>query len=100
MELVAVGVLDCGRPQALSATAWLELACIHVILSDKVWTNRPSRRTPAEQAAMDARENAERFRPVTGDVGIYDPAAPGRHRSRRQVRACRCVAAVEQHGTI
>ena len=25
---------------------------------------------------MDARETAERFRPVTGDVGIYDPAAP------------------------
>jgi hypothetical protein len=60
-----------------STTAWLQLACIHVILSDKVWTNRPSRRrTPAEQAAMDARKNADRFQPVPGDLGIYDPAAP------------------------
>ena len=57
-----------------SATAWLELACIHVILSDKVWTNRPTRpRTPAEQAAMDARKNAEPFQPVPGDLGIYEP---------------------------
>ena len=55
-----------------SATAWLELACIHLILSDKVWTGLPSRlRTSAEQAALDARRAAGPVVRVPGDVGLF-----------------------------
>jgi hypothetical protein len=55
-----------------SATAWLELACIHLVLD--TWSARvPRPRTAAEQAAKDARRAAPRVVPEPGDLGIYTP---------------------------
>jgi putative transposase len=57
-----------------SATAWLELACIHIILSDTAWTGvAPRPRTAAEQAALDARKAAGPFTPEPGDLGVFTP---------------------------
>lgn len=59
----------------VSATAWLELASIHLLLD--TWSGRtPRARTVSEQAAIDARKAAPRAVPAPGDLGIYDPTKP------------------------
>lgn len=77
---VAHGVL--GRSRRLSksfekttesATAWLELACVSMVLD--TWLVRtPRPRTAAEQAAWSARRAAAPVTPLPGDVGLYEPA--------------------------
>lgn len=58
-----------------SATAWLELAGIHLVLD--TWSGRtPRPRTAREQAAVDARKAAPRAVPSPGDLGLYTPPEP------------------------
>ena len=56
-----------------SATSWLELACISMVLD--TWLVRPKRpRTIAEQAALAARQAASPVQPQPGDLGLYWPS--------------------------
>lgn len=59
----------------VSATAWLQLAAIHLVLD--TWSGKaPRARTASEQAAHDARRAAPLTMPQPGDVGLFTPAEP------------------------